>query len=99
MGVRRKQFMYAPTFRPVAFQPPAYRPARLAQAVPILADEPVIQPPLVPEGIIWTSLAAAASYASIYTATHTDKGFLKVAGWAGGVAAGLAALIGLTGIL
>lgn len=94
--------MYAPAFRPVAFQPPAYRPTYLGQVV--VPPAPVVETPktvpvTVPEGIVWTALAAAAAYASIYTATHSKEGLLKVAGWAGGIAAGLAALTGATGLL
>lgn len=96
-------------FSPVPIQPPmfrsvmrspAYRPPALGQ-VPVVAPvaaAPATMPVAFPEGIIWTGLAAAASYAAIRTGMK-EKGLVSAAGWAGGIAAGLAALIGLTGIL
>jgi hypothetical protein len=77
----------------------------MAQAV--VAPAAVVSPSVVaaspsgiafPEGILWTALATAASYAAIQTGIRT-KGFNSVVGWAGGVAAGLGALVGLAGIL
>ena len=83
-----------------------YRP-RMAQTIVAPAAPVVTSPaPAVPvpttmtESLVWTALAAGASYAAIQTAMRKDtKPAAKVAGWAGGVAAGLLALTGLTGIL
>ena len=78
-----------------------YRP-RIAQAV--IAPAPVVTAPSptagapVPEGLFWTAVAAAASYAGILTATR-EKGWKSAAGWVGGVAAGLAAVAGLAGVV
>lgn len=88
----------------ISYRPAAYAP-RLAQAA-ILPSANAISPPVVstgsgapvPEGILWTALAGAAAYAAIQTGMRT-KGFNSVLGWAGGIAAGLGALVGLTGIL
>jgi hypothetical protein len=87
----------------------AYRPApvqyqyhpRLSQVVVPAASPAVVSTPTgapLPEGLLWTALAAAASWAAIETAKNS-KGFKQVAAWAGGIAAGLAALTGITGIL
>jgi hypothetical protein len=78
-----------------------YRP-HIAQA--IVAPGPVVTTPApssgmpAPEGLVWTAVAAAASYAGILTATR-EKGWKSAAGWVGGVAAGLAALAGLVGVV
>jgi len=81
---------------------------RMAQvAVPVTAPV-VAAPPAsvvpagapVPEGLFWTALAGAASYAAIQTATRKGEStWVRAAGWAGGVAAGLAALTGLAGVV
>ncbi len=79
----------------IAYRPAAYTAPQLAQTiVPAVGTTgaPVI------EGLLWTGLAGAASYAAIRTGMR-EKGFTSVVGWAGGVAAGLAALIGLAGIV
>jgi hypothetical protein len=85
----------------ISYQPPAYRP-RLSQGVIVPAAAPVVTSPVVgpsfPEGLFWTALAGAAAWAAITTARQTT-GFKSVAAWAGGIAAGLAALTGLTGVL
>lgn len=99
MGDEEEQFMNA--YRPVAFQPPVYRPAYLGQAV--VAPAPVVAAPsttpvALPEGLIWTAAAAAAAYAGVRTGMK-EHGFLSVVGWVGGIAAGLAALTGLTGLV
>lgn len=78
----------------MAYRPPA---PRMSQAV-APAVVPVTTTEAFPESILWTGLAAAAAYAGIRTGMR-EKGLGSVAGWAGGVAAGLAALVGLTGIL
>ena len=89
-------------YRPAQIQA-QYRP-RLAQAVVVpAAVEPTSIVPTpsgspFPEGLLWTALAAAASWASIQTAQNTT-GFKQVAAWAGGIAAGLAALTGITGLV
>lgn len=88
----------------IAYHPPAYRP-RMAQIVgpgdaplgPLVTTAPAAGPSL-PEGLLWTALAGAASWAAIQTGRNT-KGFKSVAAWAGGVAAGLAALTGLAGVV
>ena len=87
----------------------AYRPApypRMAQA--IVAPGPIVTTPApaasvtagapVPEGLFWTAVAGTAAYAGILTATR-EKGWKSAAGWVGGVAAGLAALAGLAGVV
>lgn len=88
----------------ISYKPATWRPG-MAQGV--LTPAAVVSPPVVaaspagvafPEGILWTALAAAASYAAIQTGMRT-KGFNSVLGWAGGVAAGLGALVGVTGLL
>lgn len=85
-------------YRPAPVQ---YRP-RLSQVVVPAAVETAAVVPAAgapfPEGLLWTALAAAASWASIQTAQNT-KGFKQVAAWAGGIAAGLAALTGLAGVV
>jgi hypothetical protein len=48
--------------------------------------------------MFWTSLAGAAAWAAIETGRRTT-GVKSVAAWAGGIAAGLAALTGLAGVL
>jgi len=80
----------------------AYRP-RIAQAViapaPVVTTAPAAPAGApVPEGLFWTGVAAAASYAGILTATR-EKGWKSAAGWVGGVAAGLAAVAGLVGVV
>lgn len=83
----------------VPYQPPAFRP-RMAQVV-VPAVTPVVSTPsgvAFPEGLFWTALAGAASVAGISTGMR-EKGLLSVIGWAGGIAAGLAALTGLTGVV
>jgi len=88
-------------YRPAPLRPPAWRPpAGLARPV-VMAQDVVttpVAPVAIPEGLIWTALAGAAAYAGIRTGMR-ESGLASVAGWAGGIAAGLAALIGLTGIL
>lgn len=74
---------------------PAYRPA-LRQITPLV--EPTIAPTNTAESLFWTALSAAASYAAIRTGIR-ESGFARIAGWAGGIAAGLAALVGLTGVV
>ncbi len=89
----------------IAYRPIPYHQQRLAQA--IVAPAPVVTAPAsvaastgapVPEGLLWTALAGAAAWGSIRTGMR-EKGFVQIAGYAGGVAAGLAALLGLTGVL
>ena len=91
--------MYAPAFRPIAFQPPAYRPPSLGQGPAVITTEqPKTVPVAMPEGLVWTAAAAAAAYAGIYMGLK-EHGVKSVVGWVGGIAAGLAALTGLTGVL
>lgn len=91
------------------YAPPTWRHPRMAQA--IIAPAPVVAAPSVapttpsalagapvPEGLFWTALAAAASYAALRTGMR-ETGFTSIVGWTGGVAAGLAAILGLTGIV
>ena len=87
-------------YRPAAYRPTQYRAPFMAQvpAVVQTAPVPATAPMAIPEGLLWTSLAAAAAYAGIRTGMK-EKGFLSVVGWAGGIAAGLAALTGLTGVI
>ena len=90
-------------YRPGAFQPPVYRPVHLGQVVAPVAPAPVVTAPspspvALPEGLVWTAAAAAAAYAGIRTGMK-EHGFLSVVGWVGGIAAGLAALTGLTGLV
>jgi len=80
-----------------------YRP-HIAQAV--VAPAPVVTTPAAPagigapEGIVWTAVAAAAAYAGIKTGMRgNESNFTRAAGWVGGVAAGLAALAGLVGVV
>ena len=86
-------------------------PRRLAQVVvpaaPAVAA-PVVAPPSpsplagapVPEGLFWTALAGAAAWGAIRTGVRPKEStFMRAVGWGGGIAAGLAALVGLTGIL
>jgi hypothetical protein len=84
------------------FSPPVYHP-RMSQAIVAPAVVPSSAGPMgapVPEGLFWTALAAGASWAAIQTGMRkSEKTFTRVAGWSGGVAAGLAALIGLAGVL
>jgi uncharacterized membrane protein YjjB (DUF3815 family) len=87
----------------------AYRPAptqyqyhpRLAQVV-VPAAAPVVSAgptgSAFPEGLLWTALAAAAAWAS-YQTTQNTTGFKQVAAWAGTLAAGLAAVTGITGLV
>ena len=94
----------------INYRPPAYAP-RLAQAVvgpAVVAPAPVVTSPVasategapVPTGLFWTAVAGAAAWASIATATNPRSStLLKVAGWVGGVGAGLGALLGLTGVV
>lgn len=75
---------------------------------PVITSAPVVAAPSpaasavsgapVPEGLLWTALAAAAAWASIRTGMR-EKGFPSYAGYAGGVAAGLGALLGLAGVV
>ena len=77
----------------IAYKPAAYTGPQLAQtSLPAIGTTgaPVI------EGLLWTGLAGAASYAAIRTGMR-EKGFTSVVGGAGGVAAGPAALSGLAG--
>lgn len=82
---------------------PPIRPPRMAQTL-VSTSPGVISTPGAPEsgpslqGLLWTSLAAAASYAAIRTGIR-EKGFTRVVGWSGGVAAGLAGLVGLVGLI
>lgn len=88
----------------ISYRPQPYAPrmsqAVVAPAAPVLPAPSAIAPSgaPVPEGILWTALAGAAAYTAIQTGMRT-KGFNSVLGWAGGIAAGLGALVGLTGIL
>lgn len=50
------------------------------------------------QGLLWTTVASAAAYAAIRTAMR-EKGFASIAGYVGGIGAGLAALMGLIGIV
>lgn len=84
------------------YRPPAYHP-RMAQVVApavttVAPINGVTAGMPIPEGILWTAVSAAAAWAAIRTGMR-EKGLPSVAGWAGGVAAGLAALLGLTGVL
>lgn len=91
----------------IAYRPAHYYP-RMAQA--IVAPGPIVTTPApapassvtagapVPEGLFWTAVAGTAAYAGILTATR-EKGWKSAAGWVGGVAAGLAALAGLAGVV
>lgn len=81
----------------IAYRPAAYTAPQLAQTIVTPADSTVGGAP-VPQGLLWTALAGAASYAAIRTGMR-EKGFKSIVGWTGGVAAGLAALIGLAGIV
>lgn len=83
----------------IAYRQQAWKP-NLAQVTPVLPAPGTMAPSgaPVPEGLLWTALAAAASYAAIQTGMRT-KGFNSVLGWAGGIAAGLGALVGLTGVV
>lgn len=86
------------------YRPLAYRP-RFGQAVvttapAVVAPAPVASPTIVPEGLLWTALASAASWAAIRTGLRAKESTLvRVAGWGGGVAAGLVALAGVAGLL
>lgn len=89
----------APTYRP-----PVRRMAPLGQQIVPTGVAPSLTtgpgPVSIPaaESLIWTALSAAAAYGAIRTGIR-ETGFNRVAGYAGGIAAGLAALVGLTGIL
>jgi hypothetical protein len=98
MGQRKgeKMIQYKQAWRPHMGQ------AVVTPVTPVVAASAPASAPLagapVPEGLFWTAVAAAASWASIQTALD-KKGVASIAGWVGGVGAGLAALAGLTGIL
>lgn len=88
------------------YQPLPYRP-QMAQAV-VLPSSPVspavVSPAastsIVPEGLLWTALAGGAAWAAIRTGLRSKESTLvRVAGWGGGVAAGLVALSGLVSAL
>lgn len=82
----------------ISYRPAAYTPRQLAQGVisPAVVSTGGSSTPI--EGLLWTALAGAASYAAIQTGMRT-KGFNSVVGWTGGIAAGLAAVIGLAGVV
>jgi hypothetical protein len=87
---------YAP-YRPRMSQPIIAAPTPAVVAPSVVA--PTVSTPMT-ESLLWTALAAGASWAAIQTALRKDtKTVAKIAGWAGGVAAGLVALTGLTGVL
>jgi hypothetical protein len=83
------QYQYHPRLAQGVIVPTAVQPTSI---VPTQTGSPL------PEGLLWTALAAAASWASIQTAQNTT-GFKQVAAWAGGIAAGLAALTGIAGVI
>lgn len=87
------------------FRPLPYRP-QISQAIVTPVAPTVVTPSVVsagapvPEGLFWTALAGAAAWAAIRTGLREKEStVVRAAGWAGGVAAGLAALVGLTGVL
>lgn len=86
----------------IAYRPPQYHPG-LAQVVVPAAAPAVVSTTAgtpFPQGLLWTALAAAAAWAAIETARDPrTKGFKQVAAWAGGVAAALAALTGITSVV
>jgi hypothetical protein len=79
----------------INYAPPAIR-HRLAQEVVPVSGSPIVSPAV--EGALWTALAASAAWAAIATGRR-EKGFKSVAAWAGGIASGVAALVGVTNIL
>lgn len=80
------------TYKLAAFRPPAYRPPQR------LGQNEVPRAALVGGSLILTALAAGTAWVGINTGIN-GKGFIRVVGWTTGIAAGLATLAHLGGVV
>jgi hypothetical protein len=80
------------TYKLASYRPPSYRPpAKLGQ-------EGAVRATVVGAGLVLTALAAGTTWVGL-NAGINGKGFIRVVGWVTGIAAGLATLTHLAGVV